>query len=192
VVEDREIIRRCRLGQMSLMDVLIERYKTDLYSLCEKLTRDPSDADDLFQDTWMNVVKNLEKYSSKYAFKTWLFSICLNRYRDLYRRRKRWWRRITRISSWERPEGNPVEFRAPDPDPEETMISEERKSTVREAVEGLEDMFRLPVLLHYFQGLSTAEVGEVLGISPGTVKSRLSRGREKLRSQMEGLGHGRA
>ena len=192
MLEDREIIRRCLLGQMGLMDVLIERYKTDLYTLCEKLTRDPSEADDLFQDTWMNVVKNLRKYSPDYGFKTWLYSVCVNRYRDLYRRRKRWWRRITRMPSWERSQDEPMEFRSPDPDPEETMVSEERKGAIREAIDRLEEMFRLPILLHYFQELSMVEIGEILGIAPGTVKSRLSRGREKLKSEMEGSGHGRA
>jgi RNA polymerase sigma-70 factor (ECF subfamily) len=174
------------------MDVLIERHKTDLYSLCRKLTRGSSDADDLFQDTWVNVMKNLESYSTDHRFKTWLFAICLNRYRDLYRWRKRWWRRVTRLPSGDRPDDEHPAFLAPDPGPEQALISEERKTAVREALDKLEDMFRLPMLLHYFQDLSMVEIGEILEIPPGTVKSRLSAGREKLRVAMEGAGHGRS
>jgi RNA polymerase sigma-70 factor (ECF subfamily) len=192
VLEDREIVRRCRLGQTDLMDVLIERHKTDLYSLCKKLTRNAYEADDLFQDTWVNVMKNLHRYSAEHRFKTWLFAICLNRYRDLHRWRKRWLRRITRMPSGERKEDAVADFGAPGADPEETVIFDERKAAVREALEKLEDMFRLPILLHYFQDLSLSEIGDILGIPPGTVKSRLSKGRQRLRVAMEDAGHGRA
>ena len=192
MLEDREIIRRCRQGQTGLLDVLIDRHKTDLYSLCLKLTRSGPDADDLFQDTWVNVMKSLESYSEEHTFRTWLFAICLNRYRDLYRWRKRWWRRVTRLSLGAGRQDALDYFEAGDPDPEQSLISEERRAAVKRALDNLEDMFRLPILLHYFQGLPVAEVGEILKIPPGTVKSRMSAGREKLRAAMEGAGHGQS
>ena len=79
MIEDGEIVRRCLAGQMGMMDLLIDRYKTDLYSLCVKLTRDRPDADDLFQDTWARVMRNLESYDPQHKFKSWLFAICANR-----------------------------------------------------------------------------------------------------------------
>ncbi len=176
---------------MSLMDILIDRYKTDLYSLCMKLTRSGPDADDLFQDTWIRVMKRLDSYTPEYRFKTWLFAICMNRYRDLYRWRKRWWRRVRQIGTSEHSEGDLAAMEAPGPGPEQQVISEESRVAVREAIDKLEDAFRLPILLYYFQGLSIGEIGEVLGIPQGTVKTRLHGGREKLRAAMEDAGHGR-
>ena len=65
MLEDGEIIRRCQSGQMGLVDILIDRYKTDLFSLCIKLTRNRHDADDLFQDTWMRVMKRINRCSTE-------------------------------------------------------------------------------------------------------------------------------
>jgi RNA polymerase sigma-70 factor (ECF subfamily) len=190
VLEDREIIRRCQLGQTHLLDLLIDRHSVDLYSLCKKLTRGGPDADDLFQDTWVNVMKGLGSYTGEHAFKAWLFRICLNRYRDLYRRRLRWWRLVSRLPHRGHEEEEMAVAESPAPDPEQGAISHERAKAVREAIDQLEDTFRLPILLHYFQGLSMVEIGEALGIPAGTVKSRLSAGREKLKVAMEDAGHG--
>jgi RNA polymerase sigma-70 factor (ECF subfamily) len=187
VLEDGEIIRRCLGGQTGMMDLLIDRYKTDLYSLCVKLARDRGDADDLFQDTWVRVMKSLKSYNPENRFKTWLFAICTNRYRDLYRWRRRWWKRVSRLGERSGREGEPrpddetAFMESDDPTPEERVISLESRGMVRQALDGLDDAFRLPILLHYFEDLSVAEIAVVMEIPEGTVKTRLSRGRDKLR-----------
>lgn len=197
MIEDGEVIRRCLSGQMHMMDALIDRYKTDLYSLCVKLARNRPDADDLFQETWVKAMKRLESYDPQHRFKTWLFAICTNCYRDLYRRRKRWWRRVTRLGEGVGEEGQPYPeddlavMEADAPDPEEQTISRESADAVKRALEGLEDALRLPILLHYFQDLSVAEIGAIMAIPEGTVKTRLMRGRQALKAAMEAEGHGR-
>lgn len=190
MLEDGEIIRRCLSGQTGLMDILIDRYRTDLYSLCMRLARSQSDADDLFQDTWVRVLKRLDSFSQQHSFKTWLLAVCINRYRDLYKWRRRWWRGA--------PTGPKLQIDAeltlmesPEPGPEQLAISEENRVALRRAIDALEDSFRLPILLHYFHDLSTEEISEVLGIPRGTVKTRLYGGREKLRTALEDAGHGR-
>jgi RNA polymerase sigma-70 factor (ECF subfamily) len=172
------------------MDILVDRYKADLFSLCVKMTRCRLDADDLFQDTWIRVMKRLDSYSSEHRFKAWLFAICINRYRDLYRWHKRWRRRGRRRDVGEGTEDQLASIEAPDPDPEQEAISEENKVIVRRAIDQLDDSLRLPILLHYFQDLSTEEIGEVLKIPQGTVKSRLHKGRKRLRASMENAGYG--
>ncbi len=191
MLEDGEIAKRCQSGRMAMMDILIDRYKTDLYSLCMRLTRSGPDADDLFQDTWVRVMERLDSYNPERRFKTWLFTICVNRYRDLYRWRKRWWRRVRQIRTTEYAQDDLAALEGPDPDPEQQVISGENRVAVREMIDGLEDPYRLPILLYYFQGLSVEELAEVLEIPQGTVKTRLHRGREKLRAAMEDAGHGR-
>lgn len=190
MLEDGEIIRRCRNGQTGLIDILIDRHKTDLYSLCMKLTRSGPDADDLFQDTWVRVMKRIDTFSPEHNFKTWLFTICTNRYRDLYRWRRRWWRRVLHAGSKERFEEELELVESQGPDPEQQAIAAEEKAMLREAVDKLDESLRLPIVLHYFHGLSTAEIGEVLGIPQGTVKTRLLGGRDKLRKALEERDHG--
>ena len=190
MLEDGEIVLRCQRGQTALMDVLIDRHATDLYSLCMKLTRSEPDADDLFQDTWVRVLKRLDSFSPQHSFKTWLFTICINRYRDLYRWRKRWWRRVRQVGSKRQIEDDLALMESPEPGPEQQAISKEDRAALREAIDELEDSFRLPILLHYFQGLSTVEISEVLGIPRGTVKTRLYGGRNKLRTALEDAGNG--
>jgi RNA polymerase sigma-70 factor (ECF subfamily) len=191
VLEDGEIVQRCQSGQTELVGILIDRYKTDLYSLCVKLTRNRPDADDLFQDTWVRVLKRLDSFSPQHKFKTWLFAICLNRYRDLYKWRKRWWRRARQVGSRRHIQDELTHIESPEPGPEHHAISEEDRTALGKAIEMLEDSFRLPILLHYFHGLSTAEISEALGIPRGTVKTRLHGGRDKLRAALEDAGHGR-
>jgi RNA polymerase sigma-70 factor (ECF subfamily) len=191
VLEDGDIIRRCQGGQRGLIDTLIDRYQTDLYSLCVKLTRGGPDADDLFQDTWVRVMKRIDSFSPENNFKTWLFTICTNRYRDMYRWRKRWWHRVRQFGSKEDFEAELELVESQEAGPAELAVSKEEKASVRQAVDSLEDTFRLPVVLHYFHEMSTAEIGEVLGIPQGTVKTRLHGARDKLRRALEGEGHGR-
>jgi RNA polymerase sigma-70 factor (ECF subfamily) len=174
-----------------MMDLLIDRYKTDLYSLCMKLAQNRGDADDLFQDTWVKVMKNLASYNPEHRFKTWLFAVCTNRYRDLYRWRRRWWRRVKRLGEEKGHEGEPrpedelAIMESGDATPEQRVIDLESRGMVRKALDGLEDAFRLPLLLHYFQDLSVAEIAAIMEIPEGTVKTRLSRGRDRLRAEME-------
>lgn len=191
MIEDAEIIRRCRQGQMGLMDILVDRYKIELFSLCMRLARTKPDADDLFQDTWVRAMKRLDSYSLEYGFKTWIFAICTNRYRDLYRRRRRWMRRLRGNWGMDSEEETLARIEAPAAGPEETVLQDEQRAAVKQALAALDDAFRLPVVLHYFHGCSTAEIGAILEIPAGTVKSRLFKGRELLKTLLEDRGYER-
>jgi RNA polymerase sigma-70 factor (ECF subfamily) len=181
VLEDGEIIRRCLNGQPGMMDLLVDRYKTDLYSFCVRLANNGPDADDLFQDTWVKAMKKLESYNPQHSFRPWLFAICANGYRDLYRWRKRWWRRARSLGRAREDEG----IEDPAPSPEARAAAREGALAVRKALDRLEDALRLPILLHYFQDFSVAEIAVAMDIPEGTVKTRLLRGREKLKVGLE-------
>lgn len=191
MIEDAEIIERCRQGQLGLMDILVDRYKIDLYTLCMRLARSKPDADDLFQDTWMRVMKRLDRYSPEHTFRTWLFAICTNRYRDLYRWRRRWTFRGGGRGGGAPGSESLASIVTPAPNPEEAALAEETRAEMSRAIDALEDLFKLPVVLFYFHNCTIAEIGEVLGIPAGTVKSRLHKGRERLKQAMEGAGYER-
>jgi RNA polymerase sigma-70 factor (ECF subfamily) len=185
VLDDREIIHRCQCGQTHLMDLLVDRYKDPLYSLCMKLARNGPDADDLFQDTWVNAMKKIDSFSLDRKFSPWLFGICVNRYRDRYRWRTRWLHRLKQLASGGRIEHATAGLKGDAPTPDEILIMSEKTEAVRKAIDGLEDKYRLPVILHYYHGYSMEEIGNILDIPSGTVKSQLSRGRQLLKRSME-------
>ncbi|MCK4415062.1 MAG: sigma-70 family RNA polymerase sigma factor [Candidatus Eisenbacteria sp.] len=189
MLEEREIIRRCQCGQIRLMDVLIDRYQVALYTLCRKLTRNAGDADDLFQDTWAAAMQKIGTFSAEGRFRPWLFAICVNRYRDDYRKRQRWYRRLRPWQSREEEERIVERVPARNPGPDEQLGRAEQRGAVRAAVQALDDRYRIPVLLHYGRGLSMDEIGEIMGIPAGTVKSRLAHARQEIGAHLERHGH---
>jgi RNA polymerase sigma-70 factor (ECF subfamily) len=190
MLEDRDIILRCRSGQTELIDVLVDRYRTELYTLCRKLAKDPADADDLFQDTWVKAMRHIGQCDPERKFSAWLFAICVNRYRDRYRKGKRWLRRFKEYGSTEQKDEEMAQAGDGRQAADDCLISKEENLAVRGALDRLEDKYRVPMHLYYFQGLTMAEVAVILGLPDGTVKTRLFVGREKLRAMLGGVCHG--
>jgi RNA polymerase sigma-70 factor (ECF subfamily) len=182
---DNELIQRCKSGQTELMDILIERYKTALYTMCRKLTMNAVDADDLFQDTWIKAVRNIERFEPGKNFATWLFTICVNLYRDKYRRKKRWMKRVKSYFSSAELERETAEIKSDLPDTDEEVIENEMKTMLQNSIDRLDDIYRIPLLLYYYRELSVAEVSGILEIPEGTVKSRLAAARQKLKDMIK-------
>ena len=124
---------------------------------------------DAFQEVFLAYYQSGKTFRDEEHRKAWLLRTTVNQCRRIT---SSTWRRKTAPLS-ER-EDIPVMFR----EPEENLVWE--------AVQGLEEMYRLPVYLFYFQELSTQEIAKVLSIRPGTVRMRLSRGREMLREALKG------
>ncbi len=187
---EREIIERCQAGHPEAIALLIDRYQTPLYSLCRKLTRNAADADDLFQDTWVRVVRSIEDVSPERRFSSWLFAICVNRYRDRHRKRQRWSKLLPVTHAGEKQQRLVADAPAGSPSAAEEIIRAERREAVRAALDRLEDAHRVPLVLHYFKEFTMAEIGDMLSIPPGTVKSRLAAARRRLRQILEEQGYG--
>ena len=153
-----------------MIDEYIRRYGRRLYGLCRSLCPNPFDADDLYQETWLRVVKHIGKYDPGREFEPWLTRICVNAYRTALRRRSR--SPMLEFSSGEEQE----RFLQSVPAPEERDYG-----PLYEAVGELPDKLRLAVVLFYFRGQDLASAAEILSVPVGTVKSRLNRARKRLR-----------
>lgn len=189
-MDDHTLIRQCQAGRTEYLDVLVERYQTPLYTMCRKLTRFEADADELFQDTWVKAMSALGRFDSDKSdkpFLTWLITICVNLYRDLYRKRKRWQKRVVGSSDDVRLANRVASIGSANPGPDQLVIREETQALVRRALDQLDDEHRLPLLLFYYRQMPVTEIADVLGIPAGTVKSRLANGRRKLVIQIEGV-----
>ena len=146
---------------------IIDRYQNMVYGTALAKTNSPADADDVFQEVFLAYFQSRKTFHDEEHRKAWLLRTTINHCR-----------RIT-TSSWRRKtapleEDLPVQFREPEED------------QVWSALMSLEDAYRLPLYLYYFQELSTEEVARALSLRPGTARMRLSRGRGKLRELLKG------
>lgn len=158
------------------MNRYIGEHGLALTKLCLSLTGNRHDAEDLYQASWERAIRSFKCYDKTKPFDKWLFTICVNLYRDRMRRYDN--RRILRFDSEEEQERFLSSVSAPQTDRDEYLA-------LRAAVRNLKAPLKEVIVLYYFRDRSIAETSEILGIPEGTVKSRLSAARYELRKELE-------
>jgi len=155
-------------GDAEAVRPLIERYKKPLAAVLNRALGSSPDVDDVFQETWIRVVRSAHRYDPSYRFSAWLFSIAWNLVKD------RWAKRVAVtdvdlavLPSHER-------------SAEENAVASDRAERVRELVARLPERMSQVILLRYFEELSEKDVAQRLGVPLGTVKSRIHHGLRKL------------
>ncbi len=152
------------------MDQYIKKYGKRLYGLCMTLCANRHEADDLYQDTWVKVIRSIDSFDTTKDFEPWLTRLCVNTYRDKLRRLTR--SPFLNFSSNEAKEA--VFSTVPAPEREDY-------SDLYEAIDRLPEKLRLAIILFYFEDMDISKTAETLRIPPGTVKSRLNKARKLLR-----------
>jgi len=170
---DEDSMARLAAGDESALGPLLERWRAPLYGFLARRVGE-ADADDLFQETWLRVVRHRDRFDPGRRFSTWLFQIANNLCRDRGRRREvrdryRHARRAEALA-------DPARTQAPPLD---------RTLDVRRRVAALPDRLREVLVLRYYRDLPEKEIARVVGIPPGTVKSRLHAAVKALRAQEE-------
>ncbi|MBR5949026.1 MAG: sigma-70 family RNA polymerase sigma factor [Clostridia bacterium] len=158
-----------------MINEYIEAHGKRLYGLCLTLTRNHHEADDLYQDTWLRVLKSIKSYDASLPFEPWLTAICLNTYRSSLRRLLK--SPIVDFSDAEKKQR--LMNAAPTPD-------NGGDAEVRRAVDALDEKLRLTVILYYFRGFDIKETAKALSVPVGTVKSRLNKARKLLKEVLKG------
>lgn len=182
-VPTEDLIRRFQRGQPRAFEALYDRFKDYVYRTAFFITRNSGDAEEAVQETFLDVLRALPNYrvEGPARFETWLYRVTVNRCRSRMRRK------TLPSADWddveERLERIPASH--PDHDPEGVALRRERAVALWQAVDGLSDAHRVVVLLRYQQGLSYGEIAQTLGISEGTVKSRLYYAHRKLKEQLQ-------
>ena len=155
----------------TVINQYIRDYGKRLYGLCTFLCANSYEAEDLYQETWLKVVKNIEKFDPSKEFEPWLTTICVNTYRNTLRRILKSPVFNTFTTTEEKEDViNSV------PAPEGCDYSD-----LYAAIDKLPEKLRLTVLLFYFRDMDIEKTASVLGIPPGTVKSRLNKTRKLLK-----------
>lgn len=160
----------------------IKDYGKEIYSFCKTLTKNKTDADDLYQDTFLKAIE-LNNIDTNKNPKSYLLGIAVNMWRSKKRRYARR-ERIAPMQSLSEDafiEQLPVSSKPLD----ELMIEKMEKEKVRTIIESLPEKMKLVILLYYMDELSLKEIAQILKIPSGTVKSRLHQARKKITKEME-------
>ncbi len=169
------------------LELLVDKHKNDIYKLCLKLTSNQDDANDLFQDTWLKVLNN--SYDKDKNYNNYLYTICLNTYRDSYNKRKRWLNIIFDYFSNEEKiitiNNSKSKYTV-----EDEVIKNESNQMISSALLKLDDKYKIPIILFYLKDNRIKDISEILDVPEGIIKSRLSTGKKKLREMIGGNNYG--
>jgi len=171
---DVELIELCLVGDQDCFAELVNRYKNLVYSIILRQTRNSDDANDLAQDVFLKVYKNLASYTPEFKFSTWIMRITSNHIIDQHRRKK-----LETISY----EVYTAEGGVPGTtsSPEVAYLKREQTERINKIVTGLPDIYKIPVVLFHQHGLSYQEISEKIDEPVSKVKNRIFRGRKLLK-----------
>ncbi len=189
-IDDAALVEQCKSGDSDAMERLILRYQNRVYNAILKICANPHDAAELTQDTFVKVIENIDKFRGRSSFYTWVFRIAVNLTLNYCRRNARLgirsldaeknhhdWQATTLLKQFL------TNGRSPDP-----ALVAQNKELCRLAVKALmklDDDQRAVVVLRDIESMNYAQIADVLDIELGTLKSRLSRARCKLRDVLE-------
>jgi RNA polymerase sigma-70 factor (ECF subfamily) len=181
---DEELLTRFRRGQQDAFALLVRRYERELYGYLRRYTNNASLAEDVFQNTFLQVYLKCSQYDDARAFRHWLYAIATNQAIDAMRRNGR-----HQAVSLDEPRAEPGDgelarlldmLQSRGPSPVEAASAGERREQVRAGVDRLPEFLRQVLILAYYQGLKYREIADILDIPVGTVKSRLHAALVKL------------
>ena len=167
-------MKRAQTGDQGALDALLRQHYNQIYAICRRLAGNETDALDATQEALITLVRRIDRFDGRSKFTTWMHRVVTNACLDELRRRGR------------RPVPSPVE--------EQPLAAVERpvadsvgdRLDIEAALAQLPEAFRVPVVLCDQMGLSYEEIAEGLDIAPGTVRSRISRGRRRLADLLSG------
>lgn len=163
-----------RSGDPAALAEAVGKYEHRLYRYFLRLVRDSSAADDLFQQTWLHVVRHLYRYDASRNFDTWLFAIAHNAAMDLLRRRP-----------GESLEDHEFELPARAPDALANVLAGERAAILAAVMSTLPPLYREALTLRFEEGMKLEEIAEVTRAPLSTVKSRVQRALEAMRHRLD-------
>lgn len=186
VFKDALLVERLRQGEDEAFEELLRVYEDPVYGLVFRLLNQQSDAPDVVQEVFLKVYRNLNHFQGKSTLKTWIYRIAVN---EAYNQR-RWFGRhkkneVGLAADEEHSRGLADVLPDRCRSPFDLAADHETRALIEEALTKINPVFRSAVVLRDIEDLSYEEIAEVLQISLGTVKSRILRGREALRHELE-------
>ena len=185
--DDLRLVESLRLGSAGAYEELLGRFQQPVYALAWRLLDDPSEACDVVQEVFLKVFRNIRAFRGQSSLKTWIYRITVNEAHNARRWFFRHRRREVELDADPDESRNRKESIADDClSPFEAAFERERHVMIEAALEKISPIFREAVVLRDIIDMSYKEIAEILGVSLGTVKSRILRGREALRVELAG------
>ena len=187
-METDAAVSQLRRGDLNALSTLMARYQNRIYRYLLRLVRQPAEAEDLFQQTWLRVAEKIRSYDPARNFDAWLFTLARNLAFDHLRRIQP--RSLDEPLAEDSPDETMISRMASaDPGPFDQLMASERASHLAAALENLPVSYREVLSLRFEEEMKLEEIAFVLGAPLSTVKSRLRRSLEQLREAFE-KGHG--
>lgn len=177
-MEDIRIIKRCKAGEKSAFEELIIKYHPYVYKFLIKLSGDEDLAEDLTQETFIKVIRNIDKFDvyGKAKFSTYIITLCKNSYIDYYRKQKK------SMNNVEIDDNLNLQYE----NIEDAVLDRLDAETAAAYLKRLPEEQEIVIKMKYIEGLTLKEIGEKLELEPKTIKSRIHNGIVKLRKLFEG------
>ncbi len=192
-INDAVLIEQYRKGDSAAMELLVLKYQNRIYNVILKICADPDDAAELTQETFVKVIENLDKFEGRSGFYTWTFRIAVNLTLNYCQRNSKLAFRSLDAEQDQQDDSKVKQvlkdFLSDDssPDPAAEVQNKELHRIAAKALMGLDEAHRAVIVLRDIEGMSYARIAEVLNIELGTVRSRLSRARSKMRDILEAI-----
>ncbi len=184
-LSDEDVMERCALGSEAAFRALVQRYRSRLMNLVSRFINDRDRAEEISQEVFLRVYRNRERYRKSGKFSTWIFTIAVNLTKNEIRSRIRHRGTFSLDAVDEETGGQGMSFPDLKPLPDEDLNAAEIRSRIAEALEKIPARYREAVILRDVEGLSYEEVGEILRIPGGTVRSRINRARLMLKERLK-------
>lgn len=185
---DFDLIQAINSGQTDKFHDLVKRYEQKLYNFSLRMCRNPSDAEDMIQDTFLNVFKYLKNFRHETKFKNWLYKVAAST--CIKKRRKSKFAPDKELSLDEFLPNDEAEKPEHVPEwallPLDKLLNEELSSVINKTIISIPKKYRVVIVLRDIEGFSTAETAQILNLSPSNVKVRLHRARLYLRDKLKG------
>lgn len=177
---ERELVSRARAGDTAAFEQLMLDNQDRVYTLCLRMTGNREDALDLAQETFLNAWRGLSSFQGNSSFSTWVYRLASNACIDFLRKRKRRQQGESphSLDDEEAPLPEPADPRG---SPEEELERRELRRAVERGLQALPDHHRQVLIMRELSGMSYQEIGAVLDLDLGTVKSRIARARLALK-----------
>lgn len=175
---DLALVEEARKGNEKAFARLMNRYRDSIYYMLLKMVSNPSDAEDLTIEAFGKAFRNLDSYTPKFAFSTWLFTIATNNCVDFIRKKQM--SPAPFDSNQDNIDNVTINIQSDLPDPEESLINHQKIAALKDIINQLKPRYRSLIQLRYYKEYSYEEIAAELKIPLGTVKAELYRAKTLL------------
>ena len=177
-MDEEKLIKRAVKGDAAAFNELLGQHEKRMYAVCLRMCGNHEDAQDCLQEAMLRVYRAISGFKGQSSFSTWLYRVTMNACLDELRKRKN--KLSTSLDGMLDAGWSPADERDT---PEKHVLSAEKRTVIQQTIAELPEDMRSAIVLRDIQGFSYDEIAQMLEINVGTIKSRISRGREKLREK---------